>query len=115
MRDLAIALITFYRRFLSPLKGKPTCIFYPSCSLYAIRAFREWGFIRGMGYTARRLLRCHPFSHGGYDFVPPHKSRPDRVKKQPLSKANTLPFLPADLRTVQTELCTSGRRTPPPR
>ena len=101
MRDLAIALIAFYRKFLSPLKGKPTCIFYPSCSLYAIRAFREWGFIRGMGFSVGRLLRCQPFSHGGYDFVPPRKTRPDRVQKQQLTKASPLPFLPTAYRTAQ--------------
>ena len=102
MRDLAIALITFYRKFLSPLKGKPTCIFYPSCSLYAIRAIREWGFIRGMGISIGRLLRCHPFSHGGYDFVPPRKTRPDRLKKQQIIKSRPLPFLPASNRAAQT-------------
>jgi len=96
MRDLAILLITFYRKFLSPLKGKSTCIFYPSCSLYAIKAFREWGFIRGMGLTARRLLRCQPFSHGGYDFVPPHRTRPDRKKKHEIVISDPLPFLPAE-------------------
>ena len=102
MRDLAILLVTFYRKFLSPLKGKPTCIFYPSCSLYAIKALREWGFIRGMGLTAWRLLRCQPFSHGGYDFVPPYKTRPDRYKKQQLKGANALPFLPTAYRDAQT-------------
>ncbi len=100
MRHFAIALITFYRRFLSPLKGKPTCIFYPSCSLYAIRAFREWGFIRGMGMTIWRLLRCQPFSHGGYDFVPPHRSRPDRKKINEIKSSDPLPFLPAARHTV---------------
>ena len=102
MRNLAIALITLYRKFLSPLKGKPTCIFYPSCSLYAIRAFREWGFIRGMGMTVRRLLRCHPYSHGGYDFVPPHKCRPDRFQKEDILQRSSLPFLPADDRCAMT-------------
>lgn len=108
MRHLAIALITFYRNFLSPLKGKPTCIFYPSCSLYAIRAFREWGFIRGMGLTAWRLLRCHPYSHGGYDFVPPYIRCPDRFKKNEIIRAVPLPFLPADRATV-TDACTHRR------
>jgi len=100
MRHLAIALITFYRRFLSPLKGKPTCIFYPSCSLYAIKAFGEWGFIRGMGYTVWRLLRCQPFSRGGYDFVPPRRTRPDRKKKSELLKSDPKPFLPANRYTA---------------
>ena len=100
MRDLAILLVTFYRKFLSPLKGKPTCIFYPSCSLYAIKAFREWGFIRGGGYTVWRLLRCHPYSHGGYDFVPPRKTRPDRISKYKLPTTDPLPFLPTEQPSV---------------
>ncbi len=98
----AILLITFYRKFLSPLKGKPTCIFYPSCSLYAIKAFGEWGFIRGLGYTVWRLLRCQPFSHGGYDFVPPYRTRPDRMKKQTIAQTKLLPFLPAEPQAAQT-------------
>ena len=96
MRDFAILLVTFYRKFLSPLKGKSTCIFYPSCSLYAIKAFREWGLIRGMGFTAWRLLRCQPFSHGGYDFVPPYRTRPDRIRKNRIQSSDPLPFLPTE-------------------
>ena len=108
MRDLAILLISFYRRFLSPLKGKPTCIFYPSCSHYAIRALRDWGFIRGMGYTVWRLLRCQPFSRGGYDFVPPHRTRPDRKKKNEIKTSDPLPFLPAQM-SASTETGTHRR------
>lgn len=108
MRDLAIAIIAFYRRYLSPLKGKPTCIFYPSCSQYAIRALREWGFIRGMMLTARRLLRCQPFSHGGYDFVPPRIKHPDRISKKEIVCAAPLPFLPKD-RKDGTDACTHRR------
>ncbi|MBE6659385.1 MAG: membrane protein insertion efficiency factor YidD [Ruminococcaceae bacterium] len=110
MRHLAIALITFYRRFLSPLKGKPTCIFYPSCSLYAIRAFREWGFIRGLGYTAWRLLRCQPFSRGGYDFVPPRRCRPDRIQKQTVQCSAPLPFLPTEPLSAEQTAGTPGTR-----
>ncbi|MBO5648470.1 MAG: membrane protein insertion efficiency factor YidD [Clostridia bacterium] len=96
MRRICIILISFYRKFLSPLKGKPTCRFYPSCSAYAIRAFEEWGLIRGGCMTAWRLLRCQPFSRGGYDPVFPHKSRPDRISAQRILPLHRLPFLPEE-------------------
>ncbi|MBQ7983490.1 MAG: membrane protein insertion efficiency factor YidD, partial [Clostridia bacterium] len=86
----------FYRRFLSLLKGKPCCRFYPTCSLYAIRAIGEWGLIRGGGYTVWRLLRCQPFSRGGYDFVPPRRTRPDRIRKDSVQFPRSLSFVPAE-------------------
>ena len=81
-RRAAIALIAFYRKFLSPLKGRPVCRFYPSCSSYAIKAIEDWGLIRGVGMTLWRLCRCQPFSRGGYDFVCPYHTRPDRKLRQ---------------------------------
>jgi uncharacterized protein len=48
------------------------CRFYPSCSNYAIDAFTEHGFWRGLGLTARRLIRCRPFGPHGVDLVPLH-------------------------------------------
>lgn len=95
MTHLALALITFYRKFLSPLKGKPTCRFYPTCSLYAIRALRDWGFIRGSLYTVLRLLRCQPFHRGGYDPPPPCKRAPDRIHTTEIA-SRVLPFFPDD-------------------
>jgi putative membrane protein insertion efficiency factor len=65
-----IALIRAYQYTISPLLG-PRCRYYPSCSNYAIGALREHGAIRGAGLAAWRLLRCNPFSDGGYDPVPP--------------------------------------------
>ena len=59
-----------YQYTISPLLG-PRCKYYPSCSNYAIDALREHGAIRGTGLAAWRLLRCNPFSNGGYDPVPP--------------------------------------------
>ncbi len=47
------------------------CKYYPSCSNYAVEALREHGAVRGTGMAAWRLLRCNPFSNGGYDPVPP--------------------------------------------
>lgn len=70
MKRLLLGLIRFYQRYLSPLKGGPTCRFYPSCSQYAFEAVERYGVLRG-GYLAiRRVLRCHPFHPGGYDPVP---------------------------------------------
>lgn len=67
-----IALIRVYQYLLSPMYGQ-TCKYYPSCSNYAIGALREHGVIRGTGLACWRLLRCNPFSNGGYDPVPPRR------------------------------------------
>lgn len=70
MKRLLLGMIRFYQQYLSPLKGGPTCRFYPSCSQYAFEAVEKYGVLRG-GYLAiRRILRCHPFHPGGYDPVP---------------------------------------------
>ena len=70
MKYICIWLIRFYRKILSPLKGKPCCRFVPSCSAYAIEAFEKRGFFVGMILTVWRILRCNPFCVGGYDPVP---------------------------------------------
>lgn len=71
-RWLACQLIALYRFFISPLLGN-NCRFSPSCSQYADQVLRERGLIRGLPRVIWRLLRCHPFSRGGYD--PPVKQR----------------------------------------
>jgi len=63
---VGIALVRFYQRFLSGLKP-PTCRYYPSCSEYAAQAVARRGLLRGLLFAAWRVLRCHPFSPGGYD------------------------------------------------
>jgi putative membrane protein insertion efficiency factor len=68
MRSAAIAAIRVYQRVLSPLLG-PRCKYYPSCSEYAVQAIGRYGILRGAVLAAWRLLRCNPFSHGGYDPV----------------------------------------------
>ena len=65
-----IGLIRVYQYTLSPMLGQ-RCKYYPSCSNYAIGALREHGPIKGIGLASWRLLRCNPFSNGGYDPVPP--------------------------------------------
>jgi putative membrane protein insertion efficiency factor len=69
IKRLLIILINGYRRFLSPLKGRPTCRFYPTCSEYALEAVTRYGSIKGTYLAVRRLLKCHPFHPGGYDPV----------------------------------------------
>jgi len=67
-REAGITLIKGYRRFISPMLP-PSCRFTPSCSLYTLQAIEKYGLLRGGIMGARRLLRCHPFSEGGYDPV----------------------------------------------
>jgi len=79
---MLMALITGYRRFISPLLG-PRCRFAPSCSAYALEAVREHGALRGTWLAVRRIGRCHPFNPGGFDPVPPalhgRRTRPEGV------------------------------------
>jgi hypothetical protein len=67
-RGLRIA-IRGYQRFLSPVLGN-TCRYIPSCSQYAIEAIEKYGVVKGSGLAVWRILRCNPFSRGGYDPVP---------------------------------------------
>ena len=70
MKRLLISIIRFYKKYISCLKGRPTCRFTPTCSNYAIEALEKYGFFKGMALTVWRILRCNPFSKGGYDPVP---------------------------------------------
>ncbi|GAF13634.1 YidD protein [Bacillus sp. JCM 19046] len=73
MKMVLLALIRFYRRFISPLTP-PSCRFYPTCSQYGIEAIQRFGAWKGGFLTLKRLLKCHPFHPGGFDDVPnPHK------------------------------------------
>jgi len=69
MVRLCIWLIRLYQRWLSPRMGN-CCRFEPSCSYYALEAFRTHGFVNGLRLTARRLWRCRPGFQGGHDPVP---------------------------------------------
>ena len=69
MKYPMIWLIRLYRKFISPLKPS-CCRFTPTCSAYALEAFMTRGFFVGFILMVWRILRCNPFSKGGYDPVP---------------------------------------------
>jgi putative membrane protein insertion efficiency factor len=74
MTRLLLALLAFYRRWLSPVVhslGTGGCRYLPTCSEYAIVAISTHGPLRGTGLAIWRVLRCHPFTRGGLDPVPP--------------------------------------------
>lgn len=69
LAQLMLALIGFYRRWISPLLG-PRCRFIPTCSAYGVEAIQRHGPWRGGWLTLRRISRCHPFTPCGCDPVP---------------------------------------------
>jgi len=69
MRNLVLALIRFYQRFISPALGS-NCRYYPTCSQYTYTAVERYGALRGRWMGVKRIARCHPFHPGGYDPVP---------------------------------------------
>ncbi|MBR7067236.1 MAG: membrane protein insertion efficiency factor YidD [Bacteroidales bacterium] len=69
LANIPIFFVRLYQMFISPL-FPPSCRFTPTCSAYAIEAFRRHGLIKGGYLTIRRLLRCHPWGGSGYDPVP---------------------------------------------
>jgi putative membrane protein insertion efficiency factor len=68
LRAVVIAPIRVYQKAISPALGN-RCRYYPSCSQYAVQAIRSYGILRGLVLAAWRLLRCNPWSHGGFDYV----------------------------------------------
>lgn len=64
-----VAMIRFYQVCISPYK-KPCCRFTPTCSQYALEAFKKYGPIKGFYLSAKRILKCHPWGPSGYDPVP---------------------------------------------
>ena len=69
MKQIVIALIRGYQRFISPLLAS-NCRFHPTCSQYTLEAVERYGAAKGLWLGAKRIGRCHPFNPGGYDPVP---------------------------------------------
>ncbi|WP_456085483.1 membrane protein insertion efficiency factor YidD [Legionella septentrionalis] len=72
MQNIICFPIKLYRYILSPFL-RPCCRFYPSCSQYALTAIETFGIGKGLRLACWRLLRCNPWSAGGYDPVLPDK------------------------------------------
>ncbi|WP_414045934.1 membrane protein insertion efficiency factor YidD [Macrococcus equi] len=72
MKSILVAIIKFYRSYISPLTP-PTCRFNPTCSQYGLEAIEKHGAFKGSYLTIIRILKCHPFHPGGYDPVPEKK------------------------------------------
>jgi putative membrane protein insertion efficiency factor len=68
VKKIVIKLLELYRKYISPLK-MPCCKYYPSCSQYAIDAVSRYGLAKGGILAVWRVLRCNPFSNGGFDPV----------------------------------------------
>ena len=69
MKYFGIALVYAYRWLIAPLLPAGSCKFHPSCSQYAIDALKKYGLFKGSCLATRRVLRCHPWSHGGVDYA----------------------------------------------
>lgn len=78
MKRLMLALVRFYQRALSP-HLPAACRYQPTCSNYALTAIERYGALKGGFMAFKRILRCNPFSKGGYDPVPP---LPDSVLRR---------------------------------
>ena len=69
MKYIMIRMIRFYQKYLSLLKSTK-CPYYPTCSQYGLEAIQKYGAVKGGLLALWRILRCNPFSKGGYDPVP---------------------------------------------
>jgi putative membrane protein insertion efficiency factor len=67
-RKFVLLPLRAYQRLISPALGA-RCKYYPSCSEYAAQAIERFGILRGLVLAGWRLLRCNPWSHGGFDPV----------------------------------------------
>ena len=74
MEGIFLRLIRFYQKYISPMK-QPCCKYIPTCSNYAIQAIERFGIVKGGCLALFRLLRCNPFSRGGYDPVPEKREK----------------------------------------
>ena len=69
MRKIGIYLIKFYQKYISPIFHflGVECKYYPTCSQYALEAIEKYGLLKGVFLAGKRILKCNPFSKGGYD------------------------------------------------
>ncbi|MDO4662443.1 MAG: membrane protein insertion efficiency factor YidD [Tissierellia bacterium] len=67
LNKIFLKLIKFYQIVISPQLGYGKCKYTPTCSEYAREAFIKYPFLKALRLSVRRILRCNPFSKGGYD------------------------------------------------
>ena len=79
MKNFSIFLIKIYQKI--PLSSHFNCKYIPTCSNYAIEAITNYGFVKGWYLSIKRILRCNPFSHGGYDPVLKKEKNKNEQKK----------------------------------
>ena len=78
IKKVLIFLIKTYQMTLSPRFSHGSCRYTPTCSQYALEAIEIHGIFKGCLLAAWRILRCTPFSKGGWDPVPPKKTKEDK-------------------------------------
>ena len=74
IRRALLALLRGYKKYISPALGN-NCRFLPTCSEYAMQAIQTHGVLKGGLLSLWRILRCNPWSRGGYDPVPEKKDK----------------------------------------
>jgi putative membrane protein insertion efficiency factor len=94
-----VLVLRCYRMLVSPMYGD-TCRFYPSCSQYALTAVERYGVLRGGWLAVRRLVRCHPWNHGGVDHVPERDASTRTVPERDESTLTDDPTTTPRLRSV---------------
>jgi putative membrane protein insertion efficiency factor len=122
MKRVLLGIVGFYRSWISPglhVLSPAGCKFHPSCSQYAAEAIEIHGAGRGGWMALRRLMRCHPFSRGGFDPVPMAENCPSGPKGPDVSVFVQGAEAPCSLRPVASvtiEECADGGATfPKPR
>lgn len=80
-KKIVLKLIRFYQLAISPYKGRSYCNYMPTCSQYAIEAVERFGALKGGFLAFKRILRCNPWTKGGYDPVPYKLKKTKRLHK----------------------------------
>lgn len=106
MKRLLIGLVKGYQHYISPLTP-PSCRYYPTCSHYMIQAIEQHGVIKGTTMGLARIMRCHPFTDGGFDTVPDYftvKRNPADLDRQTYERVEASDEIEQLLVTYQEEL-----------
>lgn len=106
MKRLLIGLVKGYQHYISPLTP-PSCRYYPTCSHYMIQAIEQHGVIKGTTMGLTRIMRCHPFTDGGFDTVPDYftvKRNPSDLDRQTYERVEASDEIEQLLVTYQEEL-----------